>query len=449
MINYPLTLRLILIVLWSAVTYIMSIWVANDHQVQLGLFLLLLCAGLWMTEILPLAVTALLVPVFAWALQVLDAKSAMAPFASTIVFLFMGGFTLAALLNKHGIDRWLAFQVMRLAGGRLWLSIISFLAVTFFLSMWISNTATTAMMLPIALGLVSEKNPAMRTMIVLGTAYAASIGGLATVVGSPPNGIAVAALQVDFMGWLKVGLPTALIMFPLAIIILKWLLSPEKEAELADYSGEHYTMVWTTQAKITVALFIFTVCCWVFSSQLEALLGVKQSDRMIAILITALAPALGLISWKNLEKKIDWGILLLFGGGLCLSLVLEQTGTSQWIASSMMYFLADAPEWVVIFSGITLMIILTEFASNTGSAAVFIPIMLALAKQFNPAITYALVFGVSLAATCAFMLPVATPPNALAYATGCVTQRQMLKAGAVLNCAGVVVVYMMVTILLR
>ena len=436
--------KLIVILLWGLFSYFVSQLLVDAENTQKGLLVLLLCAGLWMTEIVPLPVTALLVPVISNIMGILSPKEAKAPFSSTIIFLFMGGFTLAALLNKHGIDRWLADKVTTMSNGNLWVSVVGFFAVTSFLSMWMSNTATTAMMIPIAIALVDKTYPRMRTMIILGTAYSANIGGNGTAVGSPPNGLAVSALDIDFFTWFKVGFPTALVMFPLVIIALWLMIKPEKDAKVNRLS-DHNSMNWSSEAKGTIALFLFTVICWIFSSQIGASLGLKNFDRMIAILITALAPAFKLITWKELEDKIGWGILLLFGGGLCLSVVLGETGTSLWLATVLINSISTP--WIIIFACIALMVFLTELSSNTGSAAILIPVMMALSNQFDPAVTYALVFGVGLAANCAFMLPVATPPNALVYGTGYIGQKDMIKTGIILNIFSIFVVYTMVTLL--
>ena len=436
--------KLIVILLWGLFSYFVSQLLVDAENTQKGLLVLLLCAGLWMTEIVPLPVTALLVPVISYFMGILSPKEAMAPFSSTIIFLFMGGFTLAALLNKHGIDRWLADKVTTMSNGNLWVSVVGFFAVTSFLSMWMSNTATTAMMIPIAIALVDKTYPRMRTMIILGTAYSANIGGNGTAVGSPPNGLAVSALDIDFFTWFKVGFPTALVMFPLVIIALWLMIKPEKDAKVNRLS-DHNSMNWSPEAKGTIALFLFTVICWIFSSQIGASLGLKNFDRMIAILITALAPAFKLITWKELEDKIGWGILLLFGGGLCLSVVLGETGTSLWLATALINSISTP--WIIIFACIALMVFLTELSSNTGSAAILIPVMMALSNQFDPAVSYALVFGVGLAANCAFMLPVATPPNALVYGTGYIGQKDMIKTGIILNIFSIFVVYTMVTLL--
>jgi len=446
MSDLSLVKKLMIILAWGTVSFLVGNNIVDASITQKGIVILLICAGLWMTEIVPLPVTALLVPVLAYFFGILEPKAAMAPFSNTIIFLFMGGFTLAALLNKYRIDKWLAQYVINLGQGRLWLSTIGFFAVVSFLSMWMSNTATTAMMLPIALALVDDRFPRMRTFILLGTAYAANIGGLATAVGSPPNGIAVAALDIDFFTWFKVGFPSTVMMFPFVIIALRLVIHPEPDAQLNRLQNSDEKMNWSPQAKGSVVLFLFTVICWIFSSKFNQWVGVIQFDRMIAILITALAPALGLISWKELEDKIQWGILLLFGGGLCLSVILTKTGTTKWLATAILDSIAGAPEWLIIMVCIGFMIFLTELASNTGSAAILIPVMMALADQFSPAMTYALVFGIGVAATCAFMLPVATPPNALVYGTGYIKQKQMLRAGLLLNIIGIFIVFTTVSL---
>ena len=446
MINMSLSKKLLTIALWVLFSYMFSSAIVDSAQTQDGLFILLVCAGLWMSEIIPLPVTALLVPVLAYFFKILSPVEAMAPFSNTIIFLFMGGFTLAALLNKHGIDLWLADRVIRLAGGSLWLSVIGFFGVTSILSMFISNTATTAMMVPIAVSLIDKQFPRMRTMLLLGTAYAANIGGNGTVVGSPPNAIAAAALDISFYEWFQVGFPTLLFMFPLVVFSLWYVINPEKDAYVNRVDSKNFN--WTTTTKGAIGLFLFTVICWIFSNQISNLLGLKKFDHMIAILITALAPALGLITWKELEKKIGWGILIIFGGGLCLSAILGVTGTTAWIASSIFNSINTAPLWVILVVSITMMVLLTELSSNTGSAAILVPVMFALSDQFSPEFAFAMVFGIGLAANCAFMLPIATPPNALVYGTGYIEQKEMLKTGMLLNIFAVIVVFTLVSILL-
>lgn len=446
MSNFTLTKKLLIILVWTIFSYLFSSYIVDTNSIQDGLFVLLVCAGLWMSEIIPLPVTALLVPVFAYFFKILSPVAAMAPFSNTIIFLFMGGFTLAALLNKHGIDLWLAERVIKFSRGSLWLSVIGFYAITSLLSMFISNTATTAMMVPIAVSLIDKKFPRMRTMLVLGTAYAANIGGNGTVVGSPPNAIAAAALNLTFFDWLKIGFPTTILMFPFVIIALRFVIKPENNAYVNQIDTSAFR--WTPRAKGTILLFLFTVLCWIFSSQISAYIGLKKFDHMIAILITALAPAFGLLSWKDLEKKIGWGILIIFGGGLCLSSILATTGTTEWIASSIFNAISDAPLWVILITSIAMMVFLTEISSNTGSAAILVPVMFALSDQFSPSFAYAMVFGIGLAANCAFMLPIATPPNALVYGTGFIKQKQMLKTGMILNIFSIAVIFVLLSLII-
>lgn len=439
--------KLALIAAWVLISWLLSDYLVAEAPLRLGLFLLFSCAGLWMSEIIPLPVTALLVPAAAYFSGLLSAADALASFSNPIIFLFMGGFALAAVLHSHGIDRWLAASVLRLGRGHTWPALIGFLVTVSFLSMWMSNTATTAMMLPIAISLVDGAHPRTRAFMVLGTAYAANIGGLATLVGSPPNAIAARALDVDFAQWLAVGLPVTLAMFPLVLAALWLVLRPDRERAQVQQAQIERPQ-WNAGSVGAVLLFVGAVLAWSLSSPIGRWLGLGSGfDAIVGLLITAIAPLCGLVTWPRLQHHINWGILLLFGGGLCLSAILQQTGTSAWLARSLLGGLGAAPAWLLIMASIALMIFLTELASNTGSAAILVPVLYALAEQFDPGITYALVFGVGIAATCAFMLPVATPPNALAYGTGHIQQRQMLKAGLMLNLAAIPLIWFMVSLL--
>jgi sodium-dependent dicarboxylate transporter 2/3/5 len=445
--NIPTFLKCLIILVWFFFCYEISQLLFIEGQQSSALAILLLCAGLWMSEIIPLPVTALLVPVLAYFTRIFDITEAMASFSHPIIFLFMGGFTLAALLQEYGIDRWLAGKVTQLTGGRLWPSVIFFFAITSLLSMWMSNTSTTAMMLPVALGLIDKKYPRMRVLLILGTAYAANIGGLATLIGSPPNAIAGAALGIDFIGWLRIGLPATLILFPIVVIILWCVIKPETDAEVNAPHADQQGMQWTIRAKGAIALFLITVLAWIFSRSLSEAFGFKGLDYMIGVFVTALAPGLGLLSWRKLERHIDWGILILFGGGICLGAILSQTGTSAIIAQELFSTISQAPGWLLVLVAIAAMVFLTEFTSNTGSAAIMVPIMAAIAVEFDPSIMIPLLFGVGIAATCAFMLPVATPPNALAYGTGEIKQSVMLTSGLLLNLIAIPIIWILVMIL--
>ncbi|WKE67207.1 DASS family sodium-coupled anion symporter [Gallaecimonas kandeliae] len=409
-------------------------------QIDAGLAILVLVGVLWVTEALPVTITALLVPVLAALLHVLDVKSAMANFANPIIYLFLGGFALASALKEQGLDRAMASAVMRLAGGRFWLSVLLLFLAAAFLSMWISNTATAAMMLPLALGLFKrldeEATASTQIFVLLGIAYSASLGGMGTLVGSPPNAIAAGYLHQGFDDWLKVGLPMVAILLPLAWLVLYWQLRPELGQRVAV---RHEPFEWSRQRLLTLALFGVTVLCWIFSKPLGALLGgVKDLDSLVALTATVLVGALGLTSWKSLERDVDWGVLLLFGGGLTLSAVLKATGTSAWLAQGLSSLTQGAPVWLLYGLIALFVVFLTELASNTASAALLVPLFGGIAQALGLPVANMAVL-IAIAASCAFMLPVATPPNAIVFGTGLVPQKTMMRTGLWLNLACVLV----------
>lgn len=236
-------------------------------QVNAGLAILILAGVLWMTEALPVTITALLIPVLAALLHILDVKTALASFADPIIFLFLGGFALSSALKEQGLDKAMASAVMRLAGGRFWLSVLLLFATAAFLSMWISNTATAAMMLPLVLGLLKrldeEPSPGTKVFVLLGVAYSASLGGMGTLVGSPPNAIAAAYLHQGFDDWLKVGMPMVALLLPVAWLLLYWQLKPSLNQRV---EAKREDFVWTRARVLTLVVFAVTVVCWIGSS---------------------------------------------------------------------------------------------------------------------------------------------------------------------------------------
>ncbi|MGL4919746.1 MAG: DASS family sodium-coupled anion symporter, partial [Plesiomonas shigelloides] len=250
-----------------------------------GLALMVFIGVLWLTEALHVTLTALLVPLVAVGLGLLDAPKALSSFADPIIFLFFGGFALATALHIQGLDRLIANRLMVLARGKMSTAVLLLFGVTAALSMWISNTATAAMMLPLALGILSkldkEKDSRTFVFVLLGVAYSASIGGLGTLVGSPPNAIAAAQLGLDFAGWMKFGLPVMLVTMPVMMAVLYLVLRPNLKHVV---SIETETMVWTPSRMITLSIFAVTVVCWIFSSQISAALGgIKQFDSLVAL----------------------------------------------------------------------------------------------------------------------------------------------------------------------
>lgn len=433
-INWPVVLLTIVL---AAALYQ---WLPLAQPLRAGLVIFLVAGVLWLTEALHLSFTALLIPVLAALLGVMPVKQAFADFANPVIFLFLGGFALASALARHGIDRSIGAAVLRLAGTHPVRAIYLLFAAAAFLSMWISNTATAAMMLPVALGIASRfEDPHNRTHIflLLGTAYSASIGGIATLVGSPPNAIAASHQNLTFQQWLAFGMPVTLILMPLMVLLLQFLLKPSLtlKPSAAALPNESTTTPSTSprQRQLTLGIFALVVCGWIFSGALGKGLGIsKDLDTWVAVAGIALLGVTGVISWNDIEKKTNWGILLLFGGGMTLSSVLDSTGTSAFIAGHLKQVLEQASPLIAILVITTFVVFLTEMVSNTASAALLIPLLVPVSVYFGvpPQMTAVLV---AVAASCAFMLPVATPPNAIVYGTGKVPQKMMMRCGFWLN----------------
>ncbi|MEZ9527156.1 SLC13 family permease, partial [Enterovibrio norvegicus] len=312
--------------------------------------------------------------------------------------------------------------------------------VTAGLSMWISNTATTAMMLPLVLGVLSKVNAKQErgtyVFVLLGIAYCASIGGISTIVGSPPNAIAAAEVNLNFIDWMKLGLPITMVLLPITVGLLYILTKPNLKH---TFELNHAPIEWNNARRLTLMIFGLTVFCWIFSKPINQMLGgLSKFDTLVAISAIILLGATRVVKWKDVEKSTDWGVLLLFGGGLCLSNVLKATGTSIFLAESLSGFLSSAGVFFTLLTVVAFVVFLTEFASNTASAALLVPVFATVAEALgvSPVILSALI---AIAASCAFMLPVATPPNAIVFASGHVKQSEMMRAGFYLNFASIIV----------
>jgi sodium-dependent dicarboxylate transporter 2/3/5 len=407
------------------------VWEFAPAPLRAALALFVAIGGLWLTQALPLAVTALLVPLGAVLTGLATAPAALAPFANPVIFLFLGGFALAAALQAQGLDRALAERVLQAAGGHRTRAVLGLAALAAGLSMWISNTATVAMLLPLALGLLrAEDGRRERVFVLLALAYSASIGGIATPVGSPPNAIAAAQAGLGFAQWLAYGLPTVALLWPLMLALLWALLRPRLAGRLATDSQP---FVWTRGRRLTVAIFGLTVAGWVGGGPLAAALGLAgDTDALVALAVIAALVASGALRWQDLERGAPWGVLLLFGGGLALSAVMQSSGASRYLAESLLAALQGAPAWLLLLGVVAFVVFLTELVSNTASAALLLPVLLPMAPSLGlPAPAAAAVIAV--AASCAFMLPVATPPNAIVYASEQVPQAQMMRCGFWLN----------------
>ena len=419
-----------------------------DKNANGGLALLALVAILWLTEALHVTITALIVPLLAIFLGLVKTSTALATFADPNIFLFFGGFALATALHIQQLDKMIANKIMALAKGNLFVAVMYLFSVTAFLSMWVSNTATAAMMLPLAMGVLSrlDRDSEHNTyvFVLLGIAYSASIGGMGTLVGSPPNNIVATQLHLTFADWLWYGLPIMLILMPLMIGTLYIVFKPKLNIRF-DQQFEAIPM--NKPRWITVAIFVFIALSWVFSSQINPILAgalglegkIASFDSVIALSAAVLLCVAGVTNWKQIQNNTDWGVLMLFGGGLTLSAVLKNSGASKILADGIVFLIEGGHFYLIGLLVATFIIFLTEFTSNTASAALLVPIFISIAQSLGmPEIGLALIIG--LGASCAFMLPVATPPNAIVFGTGEVKQSEMVRAGILLNIVCILVI---------
>lgn len=409
-------------------------WLPFDANINKGLAILIFIAVLWLTEAVHITITALAIPVLATLLGVFEMSKSLTDFANPVLFLFFGGFALAAALSKQGLDTQIAAKVMQLAKGHLGWGAIVLFAITAALSMWISNTATAAMMMPLALGMLKglDVHKERRTLVfvLLGVAYSASIGGIGTLVGSPPNAIAAAQMGLGFTDWLKFGIPVVLIFMPVGIGLLYLVMRPNLSHQV---KSEAVSISWTGQRKATLAIFLTTVLLWIGSQPIsQALGGIAQLDTLIAMgAILAIAVS-RVATWDDINQNTDWGVLMLFGGGLTLSAILKQTGANAFLAEHLSGTLSGMPLFIILLCLTAFVVFLTELVSNTATAALLVPLFAGVAEALgvSPIVISVLI---AVGASCAFMLPVATPPNAIVFASGHIKQREMMRAGLVLN----------------
>ena len=433
--------RSVIIAIALAVGFLLYGLLPYEEPTNKGLALLAFVAILWLTEAIHITVTALLVPVLAILLGLESTKSALQAFANPTIFLFFGGFAIATALSVQKLDKYIAHKVIAIARGNFLLAVFFLFLATALLSMGISNTATAAMIIPLAMGLLKnidyESNKGTYAFVILGVAYSASIGGMGTLVGSPPNAIVASQLNITFSEWLRYGMPTVLGLMPLMIGTLYVVFRPKLNIKITSTEG----VVDKLNGKqyLTILIFLITALCWIFSDLINetftffiGIEKIKDFDAVVAMIAAVFVCFFGVAEWKQIQENTDWCVLMLFGGGLSLSVILTQSGASKALVDSVQFLIADSNYFVIGLMVATFIIFLTEFTSNTASAALLVPIFISVAENLgvNP-LGLSLIIGIG--ASCAFMLPVATPPNAIAYGTGKVSQRDMIKAGFVLN----------------
>jgi sodium-dependent dicarboxylate transporter 2/3/5 len=435
----------------------------------------------WVSEALPLPVTAVAGPVLAIVLQVGSARQVLAPFADPIIFLFMGSFMLAEAMYTHGLDRRIAFQALAMPGvGRSPVSVlVVFGAVSMGLSMWLSNTATTAMMFPIAMSIIGHlksAQPNARAVepfalsLMLITAFGSSIGGMATPVGTPPNLIGIGLLEratgfhISFFRWMIIGVPLALIMFAFQAVYFRLISLRRGRLAMGDATGAVEELrrlgpLTRAQRNVLVA-FGLTVALWIAPGVL-AIAGLDSTSWAVTFntsvpeAVAAMTGAILLfvlpIDWRERRftltwteaVRIDWGIILLFGGGLALGSLTFSTGLAEALGRGILAWIPTHTSLVLTMLFTAVAILITETASNTASATMVVPIAIAVAgaagvSPLQPAL------GATLGASMAFMMPVSTPPNAIVYSSGHVPITAMIRHGVVLDAFGYVVVVALV-----
>jgi len=406
-----------------------------------GLALLIFIGILWLTEAFNITVTSLMVPILAIGLNVLPTKAAFAPFSEPIIFMFFGGFVLAAVMNIQKLDLWIANHIIRLARGNLKLTVLYLFAATAGLSLFINNTAVAAMMLPLTLGILKKvdlkTNRALYVFVLLGVAFSASIGGIGTLTGSAPNAILASQLKITFSEWLFYGIPVAILLMIGMVFSLLVVLRPNFNVPF-EISLEGIPL--TSKRKITLAVFVIAAFFLVFGSWLEPFIRsvlelsqpIKNFDAVVAMTAVIILCITHTATWSEIQDRTEWGVLMLFGGGLVLGIVLKETGASKILADTIVNYIG-VQHWLVMTLVLTAFIVfLTEFTSNTATAALMTPIFISVAEGLGlPPVSLAAIVACS--ASCAFMLPVATPPNAIVFGTGMIKQTEMVQAGFGLN----------------
>lgn len=426
-----------------------------------------LMAVWWISEAISLSATALVPLVLFPVLGVSTMGDAAAPYANQLIFLFMGGLILGLGLEKWGAHKRIALLIVCAVGSSPRRIVLGFMLAAALLSMFVSNTATAAMMMPIGVSVVvlasaggdggGLDGKVFGPALMLGIAYGCSAGGLATIIGTPPNGVLVGVMrdtlgeEITFARWMRLGLPLTCVLLPVVWVMLVFVLYPLRDGAIA---GGRALFVRRLRElgpvgrgeRVVLAVFGLTAALWIFRSALADWLGLSGvTDATVAIFGALLLFVIPVnprertfaMDWRT-AVKLPWGVLILFGGGLTLAGAVTSTGLDVWIGNSLTG-LGEPPEWLLILAVATLVIMMTELTSNTATASALLPVLAAAAPALGVE-PERLMIPAALAASCAFMLPVATPPNAIVFGSGMVSIRQMASAGLWLNMIAAVLI---------
>ncbi|WP_288954981.1 DASS family sodium-coupled anion symporter [uncultured Polaribacter sp.] len=423
----------------------------------------------WITETVHIAVTALLPLILFPLLKVMPIADVGANYGSPIIFLFFGGFVLALALEKVNLHKRIALNIVKFTGTTPEKVVLGFMLATAFMSMWISNTASTVVMLPIAISVIKlliddkdgftkrDKNFALS--IMLGIAFAANAGGIATVIGTPPNSVLIGLLenqyniQISFLTWMSFGLPFSILMIATVYFVLvKWMFPCKgilftSSANLIHEEVEKLGKISKSEKRV-LTVFAITVFLWITRTLINSIFPeLKLSDTIISLIgaVSLFAIPMSfkkgnfILEWND-TSKLAWGILLLFGGGLALAKGMASSGLVALITDTIAA--GNFPVLLTVSLLIVLMLFMTELMSNVALVAVLAPVVAGIAIGLNIPILNLLI-PVTMASSCAFMLPMATPPNAIVFASGYVKVNQMVRAGVILNliAVGLLILY--------
>ncbi|RCL65950.1 MAG: anion transporter [Cryomorphaceae bacterium] len=428
----------------------------------------------WITEAVPIAITSLLPVVLFPLTGGMELAETTASFGHRYIFLYIGGFILAIAIERWNLHKRIALNIIQLIGTNVKNVILGFMVATAFLSMWISNTATSVMMLPIGMSIISQlmdnpktvenENQNFGKALMLAIAYSASIGGMATLIGTPPNLVLATIVQetygieITFSKWFMFGLPISLILLAICWKYLTEIAFTFKQKKFPGGRNEINKQLKSLgklsyEEKMVLLIFVGTAFAWITRSFLLQKLIPNLDDTIIAVIagiLLFILPASKsknrkLINWEE-AVKLPWGILLLFGGGLALAQGFKTSGLAEWIGGQLT-LLEGASIFILLLFLIALVNFLTEITSNLATTAMILPILapLSLVLDVNP---FILMVGATVAASCAFMLPVATPPNAVVFGSGYLRIPDMAKTGVWMNLFSIIFLTIMVYFLL-
>ncbi len=428
----------------------------------------------WISETFPLPVTALIPAVLLPLMGVFPMGKAIQPYASTIIFLFLGGFMLALAVEKWGLHRRIALLLLKKIGASQRGIIAALMISTGFLSMWISNTATAVIMIPIAISLVEVVHPGQGNeqkrrfgiVAMIAIAYAANVGGTATIIGSPPNAILVGLSEqfyqrnISFLSWIMIGLPQVIVLLAIAYVLLVYWFFPMRE-KLADDVGEKIDQQLAELGPLSKTekrvLYIFSIMLffWLTGGWINSIVGYKLlTDPMVAIFGGILFFAVPIsrqdskpiLEWPD-TTRLPWGILLLFGGALSLAAALDQTGSVKLIGNAINQYAHWSPVLITLVCIGTMMFI-TEMMGGTALTAAFVPVLFAISDQMQIDPIH-LALPVTIASNCSFMLPIATPPNAIVFSSGYLDIKDMVRVGWAMNFIAIAVIMLFSFTLLK